>query len=640
MVVAEPPAITRPARSEWWLLDRLALAWSVLSALSLYALIGRGGWYVDDFLNFGLARQYPLGRFYLRFPIFGHLQPATRLVNWLLYRISPMNYPLAAALLCLGMGAMTWLTYRVLRLAFRPSPWHLVLVAMVSTTGLWVPVTAWWAGGAEIVGCVLASMLMMHAMLRCYRSRHPVRWGLLAGFWLLAGLSWYERALFGAAFACWFLPAVTCRSIRPSQLWAVLRRAWPGYLALVVVALSYLDYYFSHHFVAVFPGYTRAELLHFFWVCWSHAMIPGLFGGSLTTGHLDVLSYAHPPLWWLTACQLLLLALVGYGLLRNRLRAALAWLVFLAIFLPAQYTIATARLYVHHARIGQEFRYLADLLPLLVLTVAISILRPAALLPAAGQPEAADEPLADRAAGDSDADEAQARGAARAGRWRAVDPRHAALTGVALLALCAVYLVSALPVSYRWVSGRHVRYVQNMRASVAQLDRQGPWSMYTTYTPGDVSPAGYGHFSQTPVVAALIADQPVSSDDLTKPMYVATVDGQLKPATLRAGATVPGACASQPDKFLQALSRPLPLGLWNLQLRYRTAVPTVLRFALDPGDGTPIEATGSFRSFTVSGSGQLTFAIRYTAIKALRVDIGAAGTCVSDVRIGVPRPTS
>jgi hypothetical protein len=195
-------------------------------------------------------------------------------------------------------------------------------------------------------------------------------------------------------------------------------------------------------------------------------------------------------------------------------------------------------------------------------------------------------------------------------------------------------------VSDRWVHSRHVWYVQHIRASVAELDRHGPWSLYTTYTPGDVSPAGYGHYSQTPVVAALITDRPVSADDLTKPMYVATLDGQLKPARLQAQATVTDVCSRTPQqKFFRPLSQPLPLGLWNIQLRYRVPAPTVLRFALDPGTGVPVEATGSFRSFAVHGSGQLTFALRFTAVRALRIDFAAAGSCVSDLRIGVPVPT-
>ncbi|HEU5271019.1 MAG TPA: hypothetical protein VFU36_13930, partial [Jatrophihabitans sp.] len=396
VTTAEPAAVRqRAARGEWWLLDRLALAWSVLSALVLYALIGRGGWYADDFFAFGQARQYPLNLRYLEMTFLGHPQPGVRLLDWSLYRISAMNYPLAAALVCLGFGYMVWLVYRILRLAFRPSPWHLVLTAMLGSTALWVPTAAWWAAAPEVGGCAGANVLTVYALLRCHRGPYRLLWGVLAGGALAIGLGSYERALFGAAFAVWFLLAVTCRSARPREALAVLGRAWSGCLALALVAAGYLLVYLAHHLARKHPGYTRGQLLHFLWVCWSHALIPGLFGGTLRTGQNVAVSYADPPLWWLTACQLALLALVGYGLLRNRLRALLAWLVFAILFLVGQYLIASARLAIFGVGIGNEFRFVADLLPLLILTLAITLLRPAALpLPDESAALQADEPAA------------------------------------------------------------------------------------------------------------------------------------------------------------------------------------------------------------------------------------------------------
>jgi hypothetical protein len=620
--MVEPTAIPQPgARGEWWLLDRLALAWSVLSALTLYALIGRGGWYADDFPAFGQARQYPLNLRYLEMTTLGHPQPGIRLLDWVLYRISPMNYPLAAALECLGFGLMTWLVYRILRMAFRPSPWHLALTAMVSTTGLWVPATAWWAAGPEIGGCAGASALTVYALLRCYRGPYRLLWGGLAGGALALGLACYERALFGGAFAAWFLPAVTCRSVRPREVLAVLRRAWSGYLALAAVAAGYLLIYLTHHLVRRYSGYTRGQLLHFLWVCWSHALIPGLFGGTLRTGRNVALSDADPPLWWLTCCQLALLALVGYGLLRNRLRALLAWLVFGVFFLVGQYLIASARLAIFHVGIGNEFRFVADLLPLLVLTLGITLLRPAAL-PQQGERSRIGRRLPP------------------AGELLGIDRRHLLGTGAGVVALCVVYLITALPISHRWTHALNVRYVNNLRAGVGELDQRGRWSLYTTYAPNDMVRSSGGYYSQTTAIATLVTGHPVSADDLTKPMYVATADGHLRPARFRALASTPGLCSTGPQQVLQPLSRPLPLGLWNVQLSYRASTPTTLRFALDPGTGVPVEATGSARGFLLQGSGRLTFALRRSAIAGLRLDAAAAGACISDVRIGRPVPAS
>jgi hypothetical protein len=623
-VIAVEPTAPPSARGEWWVLDRLALAWSVQSALVLYALIGRGGWYVDDFLNFATAKQHRLDLHYLNMPIFGHPQQATRLLNWLLYRVSPMNYALASALLCLGIGFMTWLVYRILRMAFQPSPWHLVLTAMVSTTAMWVPSLAWWAAGGEITGSVVASMLVVHAMLRCHRGPWRPLWGALAGGWLLVGLLFYERTLLGGMFAAWFLPAVTCRSARPRELLAVLRRAWSGYLALCLVATGYLLYYISHQFLPRQPGYTHADLLRFFWQCWNQTLIPGLFGGPLRTEHSDVLSFAAPQLWWQITCQLALLALIGYGVTRSRLRGVLAWLVFLAIFLPAQYAIATARLTAHQAHAGHEFRYLVDLMPLLVLTLGIAILRPAAVPPSE---------RAEPATG-------QARHGTPARAWPSADRRQLLALGAALVALGTVYLVTAIPPARLWVHSRHVSYVQNLRTGVAEQDRRGPWSLYTTYVPWNVVPSGFGHYSQTPAVARLVTDRQVSADDLTRPMFVVTEDGSIRPARLAAEATAPATCRAKPGKSLLPLNRALPDGLWNLQLSYRVSTPTTLRFAIEPVPGRAVEATGTFRGFPVSGAGRLTFPLRQTAIGALRLDTFAAGVCVSDVQVGTPVPSS
>ncbi|HEU5271020.1 MAG TPA: hypothetical protein VFU36_13935 [Jatrophihabitans sp.] len=672
LTVARPePAVAVARRSEWWLLDRLALAVAVLSGAVLYALIGRGGWYVDDFLNFGLAKQSPLGRRYLDLPVFGHPQPAVRLLNWLLYRIAPMNYHLAAAVVCLGLAVAVWMIYRILRLAFRPSPWHLVLTAVAGFTGLWVPVAAWWAGGSEISGCVLANVLMTHAVLRCYLGRQRPLWAVLAAGWLLAGLCFYERALLGGVFAAWFVLAVAARSARPRELLRVLRRVWPSYLTLLIAMLGYLDYYLTHSLVRRQPGYTHSEVLRFLWVCWSHSLIPAMFGGTLRTGQNIAESYADPPLWWLVVCQLGWLALVGYGLLRNRLRAALAWLVFIALFLPAQYTIATARLHVHGPGIGNEFRYLADLFPLLVLTVALSVSRPSArMLAAAGaddrqarrltETEPADGPVpAGSVAADSVAADSVPAGSVPAGsvpadplpagsvpagdaptgrRWPAVRRPHLIAALAALVVLGTVFTVTALPVSHRWLHNRSIWYADHLRAEVALRDRAGPWSMYTVYAPQTVSPYAWGRYSLAPNIAELLTGHPVSADDLAKPMYVVDADGHLRPARFRAMASVPPACSTGQERIMQPLSRPLPKGVWNVQLSYRVSRPTTLRFAIDPGTGVPVEATGAFRGFPVTGSGKLTFLMRQSAVTAFRLDAAVAGACISDVQIGQPVP--
>jgi len=649
MVARSEPAAAR-RRGEWWLLDRLALGSALLSGLVMYALIAEGGWYIDDFQNLILAQLAHLNRPYVDLPIFGHPQPGTRIVTWLLYRVAPMNYQLAAGLVCLGLALGAYLFYRILRLAFRPSPWHLVLTSMVVSTGLWVPVSAWWAGAVELIPCFLTGMLMTYSVLRCYQGgRARWLWGVLPGVWLLGGLAFYERALFGGMFAALFLPAVAATSFRPRAVLQVARRAWLAYASLIVVALAYLAYYTSHQLVRTVKGYTKAELLHFFWVCWSHSLIPGLFGGSIGSVRILALSTAHPPLWWLVVCQFALLGLVVLGVLRNGARTLLAWAVFVVLFfLPAQYAIATARLKVHGPAVGQEYRYVADLLPLLLLTVALVVLRRGSALrtgvASAGPVPAEASPAegADAAAVGAPAAAAAPHPPVRTRPTLLGLPRpHLVLTVAALCALWAVFLSTALPIHDRWVHGRNVRYAKNLRHDVAMLDRGAPWSVYNTFVPVDVSSPTYGRYSTVPAIAELLSRRQISVDDLSRPMYVADANGHLRPARFYALSTAADVCSTTRQRILTPLSRPLPKGLWNIQFKYSTRYPTTMRFAMDPGNGTPIEATGLFRGFPVrAGSGELTFALRQSSITQFRLDAATGGVCLSDIRIGRPVPVA
>jgi len=617
----------RSARSEWWLLDRVALAVVLAGGAALYALIGRGSWYVDDFLNFRLAQAGPLGRYYINRTVFGHPEQGTRLLNWLLYRISPMNYPVAAAVLCAAVTLGAWMLYRILRMSFRPSPWLPVLATMALSSGIWVPVLAWWSGGVELAFTAAGGLLSIHALLRCYRGPARPLWGALAGFWVLVGLGFYERTLFAGLAGALYLPAVASRSFRPADVLRVVRRAWTGYLSLAVVGLGYLYYYASHKFVHSQPGYTHSQLVRYFWICWSHTLAPGLFGGSLRSNQVMSLAIAAPQLWWQLVCQVAFLALVVLGVRRNGWRTLIGWLVFgLLFFLPAQYAIATARLHHHGPLVGEENRYLVDLLPLLVLVLALALFRRGELA-RLERPEARPEPAV------------AAPGLPATGNS---GRRRLLLPGLALAALWTVFLTTALPASHWWTSTRHVYYVANLRHDVAVRDAHGPWSMYTTYTPGDVSPSNFGSYSQSSAIAGLLVDHRISADDLTKPMYVADPKtGHLVPARFQTLATTPSWCsAAGPGsrQMMLPLSRPLAQGYYNVQLRYRVSRPSVFRFALEPDTGPAIEATGSNRSFPVSGSGALTFLLRLSSINQLRLDASTAGACVSDVRIGHPVP--
>lgn len=634
----EPKPVDRPAaRGEWWLLDRLALLMSALTGVVIFLFIGRGGWYVDDFMNLGIAQENHFTRKYIETPIFGHPQPGTRIVNWWLYRISPMNYALAATLVCLGIAFMTWMIYRVFRSSFRPSPWVLVLTGMAGLTGLWIPVAEWWAGGSEIAGCVVANILMVHALLRCYLGPKRIMWALLAGLWLLGGLAFYERSVLGAAFAGCYVLAVAARRFSVREIVRVVRQALAGYLTLAVVGAAYLAYYATHNFVHANPGYTPSELVHYIWTTWDKALIPGLFGGTLRTGQNMALSYANPTLWWQVVCQLALLALIGYGIRTVGWRALLGWLFFIPLFVAGTYSIATARLAGHGPGLGREFRYVADLVPLLILTAGLTVLRPViGREPAAttgAEPAAADAgPAAEPP------HEVSAPASGRRPGWRGLPAGHLGVTVVALIALWSVFLVSALPVRHRWVNARTVHYVPNLQAGIREQSAKGPFSMYTAFVPGDINSAAFGRYSLTTRIAQLVSGKPIDADDLSRPMFMVDAHGNLVPARFQVLATVPDACGtSDTKKIMQDLNRPLPKGYWTVQFTYKVPAPSTLRFAINTGSVVE-EATGGFRGFPVTGTGRVTFALRLASVTQFRFDAGHVGDCITDVQIGRPVP--
>ncbi|HEY0167841.1 MAG TPA: hypothetical protein VGB75_12445 [Jatrophihabitans sp.] len=628
-VISDERSPQAPATDHRRLLDRLAIVLAVVQAALLYRFMSVGSWFLDDFQNLELAQMNPLSREYLQLTVFGHPQPGNRLVNWLLIRAFPMNYQVAAALVAAGIGLTAFTVYRILRNLYPPSPLHLVFASMAGATAMWLPTGEWWAGGSGVTTCALTSALSCASLVRCYlTARGPRRalWGLLAGFWMLLGLMFYERTLFGCLFGALFLPAAVCRRVSPRELLRVLRRAWVGYLSLIVVAAGFLAYYLTGSFVRKQPGYTTAEVVEYLWVAWSRALVPALFGGPIRTEPLGPESTAGTPLWWLVTTQLAVLAITVWGVRRLGWRALRGWVILLPIFLVAQYSIATARLAGHGPRIGNEFRYISDVAVLAVLALAVVLMRPG---PDPDQPNVA-----------ADAEPSHAVTGWLGGAWRGLNRRHLLITGVFLLVTWTVFLTSAVPISRRWSTAPGRTYVPNLQQGIEAADARGPWSLYTTMVPHTLSLTTYGRYSTSPFLARLVSGHEVSVDDLRRPMYVVDRAGHLVPATFQTRSTVALACSTRSKQQVFAPLKPaLGKENWTIRFRYKVAEPSMLRFAVH--DGTRyIEATGSFRGFPVRGSGELTFMLRGTAIKVLRLDAQNPGICLTDVRIGRPVPAS
>lgn len=614
----EPVELKRPAA--------LIIAGQTLVLLLLF---WRGSWYADDLQSMAQAKRASWRRSYLELPVFGHPMPGMRALDWVLVRIAPLNYHVVAVITATALGLSSWLLFCVLRRVFRPSPALLVLAALPAFSAIWLPPVLWWAAATEMIGAALSTTLCCYTLVRCQQGSGAITrfgWGLAAGLSLAFGLLFYERSLLGAVFAGLFVLAVSAN--RLADVGRVLLRAWAGYLSIALVALAYLRYYFTHGHVRQTPGYGAGRLLEYLWRSWADTLVPGLAGGPLRwqfvsniygikpapERFLNVYAKVAPPWWWVLLTELGALAIAYFGFRRNGWRSVRGWLIFVPVFLLAQYSIATARLTLYGVGIGDEPRYVSDLVPAAVLALGLVLLRP---VDAAPPPPRRSAPSAWRGA----------RMLWPARIWPAL----------AVLAVCwLVFAISAVPVSSRWAGNRSKSYLANLRRSLDQADRSGPWSLYDTPVPNWLVPAAFVPYNRMSMIAPLVHPSGAPMDDATRPMLVVTEDGTAEPARFEADADLGRQCASSVAKgIVFGLAQPLPKDWWFLQLDYYAPETTRLAFVLDAGTGL-ISATGDVR--TVHGHGRIVVALRQASITRIGIRTSRASMCVSNVAIGMPEP--
>jgi hypothetical protein len=573
-----------------------------------------------------MAQRSRLSASYIGRTVFGHPEPGARVLNWVLMRVAPMNYPVFALAAAVGIAATSWVIYRILRLVFRPSPAMAVLAWLAGAIVIWMPPAMWWASAMELVPCALGSAMACHATVRCYLGPRRIVWGVLAGVWLVLALSCYERALVGAAVSLVFVPLAVCDRIRPRQVLAVARQAWPAYTAVILVTMAYLAKYLSGQYVQTHGGYSTHDLIDMLWWSWSHSLVPGLLGGpldwhyvggavSLKTGVYPV---GQPPEWWVVLGQVVALSVLVAGIRRLGWRSLRGWAMFVPLYFGTVYAVATARLAMFGPQVGDEMRYVADLVPMVTLALGLALLRPRF---AGTQP--APVPIATHAAA-----------------GRALFDRRAALLAGAFLAVTApIVAASALPASNKWATNPTKTYVANLRRSLAEADRGSRWSLYNTIAPNWFMTVHYSPYSTMEYLGQLVTGRPVPMNDPTARLLVVNAEGTAVAAAFRSTTTVPDHCTTRPNEtVVLPLHHPVDGSeLWFLVLRYTTTEPSTLRLTMNPGTGF-INADAQGKSFPVHDSGTMLLQLRRLPIQQLRIRAAQPGACVTDVRIGVPVP--
>lgn len=259
---------------------RGALAMIVVH-LSFRAWVVYGGWYqYDDFafisrmLNQGLAPSTAVA------PYAGHIMPAPMYLSWLFQVVSPYTWWLTASFMLLLQTAAALGLLRLMLTMFGDRPGILAPLSLYLFTIISVPVSAWWAAGANQLPMQVVLFWGLDSHVR-YLRRGRRRHALLAAGWVLGGFLFYEKVLlvFGA-YAIVTLCYFTTGSLRNrvTQIWS--RYRW-GFALYAVLAAAYLIVYvrlalaFSPARAIEYPVLPVAENIVL------RGWLTGIFGGPL-----------------------------------------------------------------------------------------------------------------------------------------------------------------------------------------------------------------------------------------------------------------------------------------------------------------------------------------------------------------------
>jgi len=604
-VVSEYRA-TRPRRFSLtrlsWNPDLAAALVALVQFTVLYGLGARGGWFADDFANLSQAQSARLNRTYLENPIFSHPIPGSRLINWLVFHLAPMNYAVAYLLPVLGVVITGFMVHRTLTVLTGRSWATVGFAAVVGSTAIWLPPAMWFAAGPQMVFSALAGVLTAHAVACCYRAEtrgHTIGWGVLAAFWTLTGLAFYEIVTMTSLATLALTAIAGTETFRPRALVAVVRRAWAAYLLIPLVVGGYLALYLSRGYVTRHPGYTFGSVLHFILDSWVYTLGPGLLGGPLRWGYgPGGFAVTETPLGWRILVQLLLLALLVLTVRRSGWRAVWAWGLLFAVFAAAQYVVASARLQLYGLSIARETRYTANAIAFSALCVGVALL-------------------------------------ARQQRRTGDRPRQA-LTLVPGLSV-VIALVSAVPVASHWVHSGAQTYLTNFRRSLHQAERDPRFSLYDTTVRSDVEPADFVPYAYLAAIARLYSGHPISVDDPSRRLYVVDDQGFVRVAGFDRTTSLPAHCWSRTDdQFRYQAPAPSRSDRHRdrfVRFHYRGPAGASVHIALI--DDSPAQGEHLAQTVSTSGTGEFLIALHTRPIRRLEIRANA-GVCLDSGELGYP----
>jgi hypothetical protein len=326
----------------------------VLQVLYVATLLRGTFFFVDDFLNFEIAREMDLSGAYLERSLFGHLEPGHRLGNWVLVHFFGASHASAVVVTVILSAASTLLLWRLLRLLDPRSGWLLPVTAGFAFTTSAVPSLLWWSAALNALPCTVGAILAFDASLRWYLHGRSPRQLVLAVIGFVGAISFYEKISYlplvvALVIVVWYVEGSPIARIRE-----VVRRGLPLWLSLGLPLLAYWGYY-AH------LGYSRevtikatpGQLAAYVWYAFVDGLVPLLLGLSTPVARVG----SYPLTAALCATALAVAILLSH---RRNSRAPAAWLVLLLVFLLNALLVGYARAGDLGTRYGRETKYFGD----------------------------------------------------------------------------------------------------------------------------------------------------------------------------------------------------------------------------------------------------------------------------------------
>lgn len=342
----------------------------------------------DDFHFLEQAHAHSFTWSYLTYVQAGHLFPGDYALYWVLVRISPYNWGLAAGITVVLVAASGLAAFRLLRTLFGARPAILVPLLVYVLTPLTFPNIRDWSSGLESLPLQLATFMALTSQVHYVRTRR-LRHAVAAAAWVAFGLLFFEKAV---ALPLLLL-AVTSGFLMEGRWLPAVRRClvtyWRGWAMQAAVLVGYaVMFAYSLGTSSNKPGApgSASAVFSFILQLIKSTFVPGAIGGPwqwFPSGDLEY-AYSSPPsaLAWLS---LIVAAVVVAASIWSRRYAWRAWAILAGWLVIADITpVLIGRTgELGSSLFGLETRYVADAAPVLAICLGL------AFWPPAGQPDLA-----------------------------------------------------------------------------------------------------------------------------------------------------------------------------------------------------------------------------------------------------------